>query len=190
MSAKIRRLVFGIPLMLFIALAIMFVFAIGADTSLLPSQRLGKPFPPFSLTLLQDEQRFITEKDVAGEPALLNVWATWCPTCLYEHSTLNTLATEGVIIYGLNYKDERVDAQGYLARNGNPYRFNIFDENGDLGLDLGVYGAPETYVLDADGYIQYRHVGELTLTVWRDILEPKMSALKAVPIPLNSAEAI
>ena len=179
MSTITRNLLFGLPLVVFTALALVFFFAIGTDSSLLPSARLGKPLPEFSLTLLSDEKQRVTEIQLQGQPALLNVWATWCPTCRVEHSALNTLAESGVVIYGLNYKDEREAALEYLAKLGDPYRLTIFDESGDLGLDLGVYGAPETYLLDANGYVQYRHVGEVNDKVWKTILEPKMLALES-----------
>ena len=178
MSARTRNLLFGLPLAAFVGLVIVFFFAIGSDSSLLPSARLGKPLPKFSLPRLNDASQQVTEASLQGQPALLNVWATWCPTCRVEHSALNKLAGEGVAIYGLNYKDERDAALNYLASLGDPYRLTIFDEMGDLGLDLGVYGAPETYVLDSEGYVRYRHVGEVNDKVWKTILEPKMLALK------------
>jgi len=103
---------------------------------------------------------------------MLNVWATWCPSCRIEHPVLNQLAAEGVIIYGLNYKDTPDDALNYLQTLGNPYKKVISDTRGDLGLDLGVYGAPETYLVDANGIIIYRHVGVVTQENWLSTLKP------------------
>ena len=188
MSASTRNLLFGLPLVMFVALTLVFFLAIGSDSSLLPSARLDKPLPEFSLPSLQDENRQVTEAHLRGAPALLNVWATWCPTCRVEHSALNKLAGEGVPIYGLNYKDEREAALKYLANLGDPYRLSIFDEAGDLGLDLGVYGAPETYILDGEGYIRYRHVGEVNNKVWQEILQPKMLSLAATPGTVTTPE--
>ncbi|NNL57759.1 MAG: DsbE family thiol:disulfide interchange protein, partial [Pseudomonadales bacterium] len=122
----------------------------------------------FTLPQLANADASVSNSDLLGAPALLNVWATWCIACRAEHAYLNQLADSGITIYGLNYKDERDAATQWLARLGNPYRLNIFDHQGRLGLDLGVYGAPETYVLDTEGIIRYRHVGVMNEQVWRD----------------------
>ena len=121
----------------------------------------------------------LAREDLLGEPALLNVWATWCVACRVEHPYLQQLADSGVPIYGVNYKDEDGAAGRWLAELGNPYRFNIADRDGTLGLDLGVYGAPETYLLDADGVIRYRHVGVVDERVWETILQPRYLQLAA-----------
>lgn len=170
--------IFAVPFVGFLLLCVLFWFALGNDPTHLPSVKINKPVPEFTLPALHQPDRVLTAQDIKGEIALLNVWATWCPSCSVEHPKLNELAKAGVTIYGLNYKDERVDAQSYLAKKGNPYKVNIFDEEGDLGLDLGVYGAPETYVIDAQGIVHYRHVGIVDDRSWNDILKPKMDALK------------
>jgi cytochrome c biogenesis protein CcmG/thiol:disulfide interchange protein DsbE len=110
--------------------------------------------------------------DWTGQPALLNVWATWCFSCRVEHPYLLELAAQGVVIYGLNYKDEPEKAAQWLVDLGNPYTETIVDQRGDFGLDLGVYGAPETYVIDADGIIRHRHVGVVNAQVWTEQLQP------------------
>ena len=170
--------IFAVPFIGFLLLCFFFWLALDKDPSHLPSVKIDKPVPQFQLSLLQQPEKVVTEKQLQGEIALLNVWATWCPSCSIEHPYLNKLANEGVTIYGLNYKDERADAQQYLAKKGDPYKFSVFDQEGDLGLDLGVYGAPETYILDANGIVQYRHVGIVDDRSWNDILKPKMEALR------------
>ncbi|VTM11465.1 Cytochrome c biogenesis protein CcmG [Raoultella terrigena] len=109
---------------------------------------------------------------VSGGPLLLNVWATWCPTCRAEHQFLNGLAQQGVRVVGLNYKDDRRKAVSWLDTLGNPYAISLFDGSGMLGLDLGVYGAPETFLIDGRGIIRWRHAGDLNERVWREQLRP------------------
>ena len=113
----------------------------------------------------------------AGEPLLLNVWATWCISCRVEHPYLQRLADEGVTIYGVNYKDDSDDARQWLADLGDPYRASIVDAMGTLGLDLGVYGAPETYFIDSRGVIRYRHVGVIDERIWTTRLAPIYASL-------------
>ncbi len=112
-----------------------------------------------------------------GRPALVNVWATWCPSCKVEHPYLNQLAQQGVVIHGVNYKDDNAAALKWLAEFHNPYQLDIRDEQGSLGLDLGVYGAPETFLIDAKGIIRYKHVGVVDATVWREQLAPLYQGL-------------
>jgi cytochrome c biogenesis protein CcmG/thiol:disulfide interchange protein DsbE len=109
---------------------------------------------------------------------LLNVWATWCPTCYGEHTYLKQLAGQGIYIVGMNYKDERAKAINWLAELGNPYQINLYDPDGMLGLDLGVYGAPETFFIDSQGIIRYRHVGDVNPEVWASTLKPIFDAMK------------
>ena len=109
---------------------------------------------------------------IDGKPLLLNVWATWCPTCRAEHQFLNELARQGVRVVGLNYKDDRQKAVTWLDSLGNPYALSLFDGSGMLGLDLGVYGAPETFLIDGQGIIRWRHAGDLNARVWREQLQP------------------
>ena len=112
------------------------------------------------------EQQFVTEQDFKGDVVLVNVWATWCFACRIEHPMLNELSAKGVKIIGLNYKDQRAQAKAWLAERGNPYQFNIFDAQGQLGIDLGVYGAPETFLVDASGIVRHRRVGVVDERVW------------------------
>ncbi len=163
----LRRLLVFIPLLIFFVMGIFLWRGLQLDPSELPSALIDKPMPSFSLSSVYDENTRLSEQQLKGKPALLNVWATWCPTCKQEHDQLNRIVREeGVTIYGINYKDERSKAQDWLTRYEDPYVLNIYDDKGTLGLDLGVYGAPETYILDKDGIIRYRHVGEVNEKVW------------------------
>jgi len=123
------------------------------------------------LSRLGDDS-LVQRSDVIGEVAFFNVWATWCISCRMEHPYLQMLADQGVPIYGVNYKDDTAAALEWLDALGDPYRLNIEDVEGSLGLDLGVYGAPETYLVDARGVIRYRHVGIINERVWQGILQP------------------
>lgn len=168
-----KRMLLFIPL--FFGAGIFFLFGqmLGHDPSELQLARKDKPIPEFSLPDLFKPEKDITAADLQGQPSLVNVWATWCPSCRVEHPYLLKIAREyGVKIVGLNYKDEREAAIKWLAELDNPYQFTIFDQEGRLGLDLGVYGAPETYVIDGNGIIRYRHVGVVDEKVWQTVLSP------------------
>ncbi len=172
-----RVFVFLLPFLLFIALAGVLFFALGKDPKLLPAAKLGKPFPEFELPSLHEPERILSKTQLTGEVVLVNIWATWCVSCLVEHPMLTKLAQQGVVIHGLNYKDVRPAAITFLENHGNPYDQIIFDESGDLGLDLGVYGAPETYFLDKSGLIRYRHVGVIMPDIWEHKLQAIYAAL-------------
>ncbi|SMF41005.1 cytochrome c biogenesis protein CcmG, thiol:disulfide interchange protein DsbE [Alteromonadaceae bacterium Bs31] len=161
-----------IPLIIFVVLAVFLWRGLSIDPSYLPSALIDKPVPAFALPELHKPERVVTDKEFAGEPYLINVWATWCPSCRIEHPYLNKLAEQGVKIVGLNYKDEDEPARQWLTNYGDPYHTTIVDKDGRLGLDLGVYGAPETYVVDAQGIIRYKHVGVVDERVWRSKLAP------------------
>jgi len=173
---KMKWLLFSLPLAGFLVLGYFFLQALHDDPSLLPSTRIDHKVPEFSLPTLQDADKQVTRQQIKG-PLLLNVWATWCPSCRIEHPVLEELAKNGIPIVGLNYKDEREAALRYLENHGNPYQYNIYDAAGDLGLDLGVYGAPETFLIDAEGVIRYRHVGVISPDNWREVLWPKWQAM-------------
>jgi cytochrome c biogenesis protein CcmG, thiol:disulfide interchange protein DsbE len=165
------RLKLFLPLILFTLLAITLFRGLGLDPNEMPSALIDRPLPAFNLPAL-GQTGMLSEVDVTGQPALLNVWATWCVSCRVEHPYLKQLAQQGIPIFGLNYKDDDSAAQRWLEELGDPYRFNIADREGTLGLDMGVYGAPETYLLDAKGVVRYRHVGVVDEKVWLTILEP------------------
>ena len=176
------RLKLFIPLILFVVLALFLFRGLALDPKELPSALIDRPLPEFTLPSLESDT-LVNRDAVIGEVALFNVWATWCVSCRVEHPYLNQLTQQGVPIYGVNYKDEDQDALRWLQELGNPYRLNIVDADGSLGLDLGVYGAPETYLVDAGGVIRYRHVGVVDERVWRDILQPLYQELLEGRVP-------
>lgn len=166
-----------IPLIVFLGLVAVFVTQLsrnaeGDDPTKLESVLIGKQVPEFKLEDLAEPGKLYDQAIFRGEPLLLNVWATWCPTCHAEHQYLNELAHQGVKIIGLNYKDQRDKAVQWLNELGNPYLISLFDGDGMLGLDLGVYGAPETFLIDANGVIRYRHVGDVNPDNWQKTLKP------------------
>jgi len=167
-----------IPLVLFLLLAAALLYQLsrnaeGDDPTRLESALIGKPVPVFTLESLDQPGKIYHQAVLHdGKPILLNVWATWCPTCRAEHQYLNSLARQGVRVVGLNYKDERNKAVNWLNTLGNPYALSLYDGNGMLGLDLGVYGAPETFLIDGNGIIRYRHAGDLNERVWQQEVKP------------------
>ncbi|WOJ96039.1 DsbE family thiol:disulfide interchange protein [Congregibacter brevis] len=170
------RLKLFVPLGLFLLLAVLLFRGLSLDPQALPSALIDKPLPEFTLPALSDEQT-LTDSDLLGAPLLLNVWATWCISCRVEHPYLQRLADKGVLIYGVNYKDDSTAARGWLEQLGDPYQESIVDAQGTFGLDLGVYGAPETYFVDAKGVIRYRHVGVIDERVWTGRLKAIYDAL-------------
>ncbi len=165
------RLRLFIPLALFVVLVGFLMRGLQLDPQALPSALIDQPLPEFSLPVLGREQ-VVDRSAVIGEVALFNVWATWCISCRVEHPYLTRLADQGVPIYGINLKDRDAEALDWLRQLGDPYRLSIVDAEGTLGLDLGVYGAPETYLVDRNGIIRYRHVGVVDERVWTQILQP------------------
>lgn len=171
-----RRWMLLAPLVLFLGMAALLYRGLYLDPSELPSALIGKPFPEFSLPAVQGGAP-LARASLLGKPALVNVWGTWCVACRVEHPVLTKLAQQGVVIYGVNYKDINADALKWLKEFHDPYQLNINDEAGSLGLNLGVYGAPETFLIDAKGVIRYKHVGVIDETVWREKLAGQYQAL-------------
>lgn len=173
-NKKPNKLVYLLPLLLFFAMVVLLFTGLGKDPTKLESQLIGKPIPEFSKAMLYSPDKIITNKDIKG-PALLNVFGSWCPSCYYEHPYLMKLAaTKAVNIYGLNYKDKRQDGLKFVNDLGNPYNAIIFDENGRLGIELGVYGAPETFIISSDNKIIHRHVGVVDADVWHNTIKPML----------------
>ena len=154
-----------LPLVAFLGLGAFLFRGLSLDPTALPSALIDRPLPEFRLENL-DSGEELARADVVGEAMLVNVWATWCYSCRVEHPFLLELAGRGVKILGLNYKDESAAAVDWLAELGDPYAVSVADTEGILGLDMGVYGAPETYVVDAEGIVRHRHVGVLDAAVW------------------------
>lgn len=172
-SVLIPIAVFGI---LVVILGIGFTLE---DPHKLPSELIDRPFPEFAMRELHDPSRMLSRDDLIGEVSLVNVWATWCPSCVVEHPELLRISREeDVPLYGINYNDDPLKAVQWLARNQNPFRFNIVDDEGRLGIDLGVYGAPETFVVDANGVIQHRHAGPVTKDIFDHELMPLIEHLR------------
>ncbi|ACS96480.1 thiol:disulfide interchange protein [Aggregatibacter aphrophilus NJ8700] len=166
-----------LPLIIFLALVAAFLVQLqrnaqGDDPKTLESALVGKPVPAKTLTDLLSTKTFDESLFKQGKPLLLNVWATWCPTCYAEHQYLNHLAKQGVPIIGLDYKDNSQKAVKWLHDLGNPYQVVLKDEKGSFALDLGVYGAPETFIVDGKGVIHYRYAGDVNERVWQEKLQP------------------
>ncbi len=172
-----NRLKLFIPLFVFIALAVLFFKALKIDPGELPSVLIGKPVPAFSLSTVADAEKKVTEADLKGYGySLINIWATWCGPCRQEHPFLIDLKKEGVSIFGVNSQDDLKLAQRWLKDRGDPYEFSAFDSEGRLGLDLGVYGYPETFLIDNNGTVLYRHTGVLSRLDWDSRFLPLMNA--------------
>lgn len=171
-----KRLILLLPLAIFLGVAVFLYRGLFLDPAELPSALIDKPFPAFSLQSV-DGSRTLTEADLKGKPALVNVWGTWCISCRVEHPVLNKLSQMGVVIHGVNYKDDNAAALKWLQEFHNPYQLDIRDEKGSLGLDLGVYGAPETFLIDKNGIIRHKFVGVIDEVVWREQLAPLYQAL-------------
>ncbi|AFU97291.1 DsbE family thiol:disulfide interchange protein [Simiduia agarivorans] len=174
-----QRLKLFLPLIIFAGLALLFWRGLSLDPNAMPSALIDKPMPAFSLPTLEDEGTPVDESLFKGQVTLLNVWATWCVSCRVEHPFLVKLAEQGVRIVGLNYKDDPRAAREWLVKLHNPYELSVIDADGRLGLDLGVFGAPETYVLDKTGTIRYKHVGVVDDRVWQTTLGPIVEQLNA-----------
>jgi cytochrome c biogenesis protein CcmG/thiol:disulfide interchange protein DsbE len=166
------------PLVLFLALAALLYKGLALNPREVPSPLIGKPTPEFTLPELKDTSRQLSHSDFLGKVSLLNVWATWCVSCRAEHPLLMQLARQGVIIYGLDYKDSREDAKRWLQRFGDPYVANAFDADGRVGIDWGVYGTPETFVIDQHGIIRHKHIGPLTEEAIQGEILPLIRQLK------------
>lgn len=169
-----------IPLFVFVVLVITLGVGFSLkDPHILPSELIDRPFPDFVAAELHELNRKVTREDLKGEVSLVNVWATWCPNCVIEHPELVRISKEeGVPLYGVNYNDDVQKAQAWLRRYENPFVFNIVDDEGKLGIDLGVYGAPETFIVDAAGVIQYKHVGPVSRHIFETKMKPIIEQLK------------
>ena len=169
---------YAIPVIVLIGLVVLFSISLFRDPREVPSPLIGKTAPAFSLPLL-DSDALYTAQDLKGRPLLVNFFASWCVGCRDEHAQLLKLAQEqGVEIVGMDYKDTPADVDQWLRRHGNPYRRVIQDANGSAGMDWGVYGVPETFVLDAEGTIVYKQIGPMTEEVWERTIRPLLAVRK------------
>ena len=171
-----------VPLGVFGLLIVVFLFGLQTDPRKIPSVLIDKPVPEFQLQDLHDPGVLLSVNDLPDKPFLLNVWASWCAACLTEHPLLLVLSEQADIdIYGLNYKDTREDALAWLNEHGNPYQQSLFDNSGSMGIELGVYGVPETFIIDSQGIIRYKHIGPVTSDSLRDEILPRMETLTGSP---------
>ena len=169
-----------LPLALFAVLVLFLAIGLGIDPKLVPSPLIDKPLPAFNLPKLKTPDDNIKSSDFQGDVVLLNVWASWCVSCRVEHPLLVELSKNNeMLIYGINYKDTRTDALQWLQHFGDPYKASAFDEHGRTGIDLGVYGVPETYVMDRSGIIRYKHIGPITREALDNTILPLIEKLKA-----------
>jgi len=163
---------------IFMALVALLAVGLTLNPREVPSPLIGKPAPGFELPLLHAPDKSFSQKEMLGSVWILNVWASWCPPCLVEHPVVTDLARSGVApVVGLNYKDAREDALPWLKRNGDPYKLSVFDAGGRIGIDYGVYGVPETYVIDRQGVIRYKHIGPLTPEIAQKKIRPLVAEL-------------
>lgn len=174
----IRLLRFSLPLVLFLLISIFLWKGLQQDPRLIPSPLINRALPNFDYPSLQSSNHRINHTQFQHRVTLLNVWASWCASCRLEHATLMAIAaTKQVEVYGLNYKDNRTAASRWLEENGDPYQDSIYDEKGQLAIDLGVYGTPETFIIDQAGIIRYKYVGPITAQVWKEVLAPQVEQL-------------
>lgn len=165
-----------IPAGLFGALVVFFFVGLGRDKETLPSPLIGKPAPAFTLSTLEDPDKQVSVANFKGRKFVLNVWGTWCTGCRQEHDVLMTIARQNLVpILGLNWKDDRNAAREWLQRLGNPYVATAFDPEGRAGIDWGVYGAPETFLIDEHGTVLYKHIAPLTLDIWNRDFVPRIT---------------
>lgn len=170
---------FILPFIIFIVLAVFLFRGLSLDPREVPSPLVGKPAPAFTLPQLHTPSKQFSTQDMKGKVWLLNVWASWCVSCKEEHPLLLELAQQNIVpIYGLDYKDKSADALAWLNRGGNPYVISVSDADGRIGIDYGVYGVPETYVIDKQGIIQYKQIGPVTPQNLRDKILPLVAELE------------
>ena len=171
---------FLIPLLVFAVLVMFLALGLKLDPREVPSPLVDRPAPQFSLPLLHDPEEKLGPVDLKGKVWVLNVWASWCVSCRAEHPVLNTWNKDGkVLLIGLNYKDESNDALNWLKQLGNPYTYSVIDLDGRIGLDWGVYGVPESFVVDKRGIIRYKHIGPISMEALKNTLIPLLERLNA-----------
>lgn len=195
MNKKQLRVWFLIPLIVFFGLMVMLYMRLGKPTDIVANMALERPVPTFELPLLSDTSRIMTNENLPDEPFLMNIWGSWCPTCIVEHQFLMQLEERGVNLVGVNYKDEIGNALSYLNRGGDPFSMSIQDLSGQFALDLGLTGAPETFIVDGDGIIRQHIIGEINEANWQERITPCLTLLNeankngSTPDPIKVQEA-
>ena len=168
-----------VPFVLFLVLAAFLYTGLSLNPREVPSPLIGKPAPQFTLPVLHEPTKQFSTQDMHGKVWLLNVWASWCASCKDEHPLLMALARQNIVpVYGIDYKDKPEDGKAWLAQGGNPYVLSVSDIEGRVGIDYGVYGVPETYVIDKQGVIQYKQIGPVTEQSLQDTILPLVTRLQ------------
>lgn len=171
---------FILPLVVFLVLAGFLYKGLSLDPREVPSPLVGKAAPAFTLPQLHDTKKLFSTEEMKGKVWLLNVWASWCVSCKEEHPILLALAQQNIVpIYGLDYKDKKVDAEMWLSKGGDPYTLSVMDSDGRIGIDYGVYGVPETYVIDKQGIIRFKQIGPVTTQNLREKILPLVAELQS-----------
>jgi cytochrome c biogenesis protein CcmG/thiol:disulfide interchange protein DsbE len=170
---------FLLPLVAVVVFIPILILGLGSDPSELPSQYIGKPAPEFSLPTLKDPSKTFSTADLKGQVSLVNIWATWCGGCRTEHPFLMELSrTNTIPIYAIDWRDNRPEALNFMNQLGNPYVASGFDEDGRVGIDWGAYGAPETFLINAEGMVVYRFTGPLNRALWEQEFVPRIAELE------------
>ncbi|OLF36432.1 DsbE family thiol:disulfide interchange protein [Psychrobacter sp. Cmf 22.2] len=177
MNKKQLKVWFLVPFIVFLGLMVMLYMRLGKPTDIVANMALERPVPAFELPLLSDTSRIMTNDNLPDKPFLMNIWGSWCPTCVIEHPFLMELEERGVNLVGVNYKDDIGDALSYLNRGGDPFSMSIQDLSGQFALDLGLTGAPETFIVDGEGIIRQHIVGEVNEANWQERIMPCLMVL-------------
>lgn len=168
-----------LPFVIFVVIAGFLLVGLNLNPREVPSPLIGKPAPPFSVPQLLEPEKQFSPMDMKGKVWLLNVWSSWCVTCKEEHPLLVALARQNIVpIYGLDYKDKRADGLAWLSQAGNPYVLSAVDLDGRVGIDYGVYGVPETYLIDKEGIIRYKQIGAITVQSLKEKILPMIKELQ------------
>ena len=176
---RLYYFIIALPLLFFLVIVFFLWRGLEQDPHQIPSPLIDHPVPAFSVPSLLKPKQTLSQKDLQGHVILLNVFASWCVSCAAEHPVLMDIhQSKKVILVGLNYKDERAAALKWLKQKGNPYQFIIDDSQGNVGLNLGVYGTPETFVIDKSGVIRYKFLGPMSPETWRDDILPQIEKLQ------------
>ncbi len=179
MSNFAKALRVALPLLIFIIIVVFLWRGLSRNPHRVPSPFINRALPKFNAETLKHPNKVITNQDLKGHVSLLNVFATWCLSCRAEHPVLMEIHNSHLVkIYGLNYKDQRQLAESWLIKFGNPYSEVIYDPKGTVGINLGVYGTPETFIIDAKGIIRYKYIGPISPEEWRDTIKPEVEKLK------------
>jgi cytochrome c biogenesis protein CcmG/thiol:disulfide interchange protein DsbE len=176
-----KRLIVLLPLILFAAVALAFVFGLNRNPGLIPSVLIDKPLPSFALPAVRAGDSGLTSGDFRGQPMLLNMFASWCVSCRVEHPLLLDLRSRGVSVAGIDWEDTAVAGAKYLKENGDPYARVGLDRSGRTGIDLGITGVPETFVIDKHGRVRYKQIGPIETADWENTIKPLMDRLRAEP---------